>query len=57
MPVDVSGLPSGVTAIAAGRYHTCASAGGVLACWGWNAYGQLGDGSNADSGVPVGVRF
>jgi alpha-tubulin suppressor-like RCC1 family protein len=46
-----------VTAIAAGRYHTCASAGGVLACWGWNAYGQLGDGSNADSGVPVGVRF
>lgn len=56
-PVDVTGLASGVTAIATGEYHTCAvDAAGGIKCWGTNYDGELGDGSTTDSSVPVGVE-
>ena len=53
-PVQVvqgSGKLTGVTAITAGDYHACArKSTGSVWCWGWDYYGQLGDGTRGGSG-------
>lgn len=44
-PVDVSGLINQISAISVGEAHNCAvTKTGSVKCWGYNAYGQLGDG-------------
>ena len=55
-PTPVSGLTSGVAAVSAGGAHTCALlAGGAVRCWGYNGFGQLGEGSKTDRLVPTPV--
>jgi alpha-tubulin suppressor-like RCC1 family protein len=55
-PVQVVGLSSGVRAIYAGGNHTCAAMiDDMLKCWGYNKFGQLGNGTYVDTTVPKDV--
>lgn len=55
-PTAVSGLGSGVTAVAAGNAHSCGLASGKTLCWGRNQVGQLGNRTaGGQSPVPVPV--
>ncbi|WP_367113022.1 hypothetical protein, partial [uncultured Thiodictyon sp.] len=45
---------AGPAPVRSGGLHTCALAtDGTAACWGYNWNGQLGNGTNTDSWVPV----
>ncbi|KAF8058349.1 UVR8 [Scenedesmus sp. PABB004] len=56
-PLTVPGL-SGVAGVATGSYHTCAWwAGGAVACFGNNNYGQLGSIISNPNPTPGIVRF
>ena len=57
--ITASGVLRGKTilSISVGGSHSLALCGdGTLAAWGYNFYGQLGDGTNNDSNVPVTVN-
>ena len=64
VPVPVTGLTSGVTAVSAGSHFACAIVAGAVQCWGDNSQGELGvgpsmptcgSGSAQCSNVPVPV--
>ncbi|MDB4602745.1 hypothetical protein OAH71_02415 [Euryarchaeota archaeon] len=56
LPVMTEPLPNNRSAveISAGVSHTCALLdNGNVSCWGYNYEGQLGDGSNSNSLIPI----
>ncbi len=53
-PVEVLGLPEKVVSISAGGEFTCALlASEHLMCWGYNGFGQLGNGGGGEQHLPV----
>ncbi|MCL2824409.1 MAG: hypothetical protein FWD57_10480 [Polyangiaceae bacterium] len=53
-PALVKGLPSGISAVATGGFHTCAiSSARKVMCWGNNDSGQLGDGTTTNRSFPT----
>ncbi|XTZ13904.1 Ig-like domain repeat protein [Micromonospora echinospora] len=58
IPVPVSLPNPSIVAIAAGLHHSLAlTSTGTMFAWGYNGYGQLGNGTNTHSNVPVAVDF
>ena len=52
-PVFVKNLENGVRTIVAGKYHTCAIiTNWDVKCWGYNRYGQQGNGGTVDNKIP-----
>jgi hypothetical protein len=54
-PQSVPGISTAV-AVSAGVFHTCALLGdGSVQCWGYNAYGEVGNGTYTEATTPVPV--
>ena len=56
LPVTTSSLGAGRTAVAlsSGAAHTCALLdNGLISCWGWGDYAQLGNGGTTGTNVPT----
>ena len=54
--MSVTGIRSAI-AITAGEFHACAVLrSGSVKCWGYNGYGQLGNGTTTSSNIPVRVQ-
>jgi alpha-tubulin suppressor-like RCC1 family protein len=58
MPAPQAALAAapGTSSILAGIDHTCALDSGKAYCWGFNGFGDIGDGSTTYSDIPVAVR-
>lgn len=53
-PVEITALGADTAQLAAGAYHTVArKVGGGIWSWGWNHYGQIGDGTTTDQQLPL----
>src|SRR5664280_501068 len=56
-PVQPASATLAPVQVVTGLAHTCALApSGQAYCWGYNAYGQLGDNSTTDRSTPVAVQ-
>lgn len=56
IPENVSGLSSAVNSVVSGTSHTCAlMTMGAVKCWGFNVYGEVGDGTQEIRLTPVDV--
>jgi alpha-tubulin suppressor-like RCC1 family protein len=56
LPVPVTGMSSGVTAVAGGEAHSVAIQNGGAYAWGYNSFGQLGDGTYGPHSTPAPVN-
>ena len=55
-PVQVSNITDATEISTGDEYFSCALvSGGTVKCWGYNDYGQLGNGTTTDSSIPVTV--